>query len=66
MKVLAEEAAVRIDGKWRTLLAILVTTLGGRKVIYLDRDGIEVYAETASKSQFKEIIKKIKNEEEDN
>ena len=53
MKILAEEAMVRVDSRWRTLRAVLVTALGGKKVIYLDRDGIEVHSEPYSKSQFR-------------
>ena len=55
MKELAKEAAVKVDGQYRTLRAILVTSLGGRKVIYLDKDGFEVYSEALCKSQFKNI-----------
>jgi len=55
MKVLSEEAAIRIDGKWRTLRAILVTTLGGRRVVYLDKEGVEVYSEPVCKSQFRNV-----------
>lgn len=62
MKVLAEEAAVRVQGQWRTLRAILVTSLGGRKVVYLDKDGFGVHAEALCKSQFKDV----KIDEEDN
>lgn len=57
MKILSEEAAVKIDGKWRTLRAILVTSTGGRKVVYLDKDGCEVYSEALCKSQFKAVDK---------
>ena len=55
MKVLANEAAVKVNGQYRTLRAILVTSLGGSKVIYLDKDGYEVYSEALCKSQFKNI-----------
>ena len=65
LKVLAEEAAVRVDGKWRTLRAILVPSVGGRRVVYLDKDGIEVYHEPANKSQFADIVKQIKVEGEE-
>lgn len=57
MKVLAKEAAVRVNGQWRVLQAILVTTLGGSKVIYLDKDGFEVCSEALCKSQFKNLPK---------
>jgi hypothetical protein len=53
IKVLANEAAVRVDGKWRVLKAILVTSLGGRKVVYLDKDGCEVSSEPLCKSKFR-------------
>jgi hypothetical protein len=56
MKVLAKEAAVRVNGQWRVLQAILVTSLGGSKVIYLDKDGFEVYSEALCKSQFKKMM----------
>lgn len=56
MKVLAEEAAVRVDnGQWRVLRAVLVTSLGGRRIIYLDKDGFEVYSEPLCKSQFRDV-----------
>lgn len=61
MKVLAKEAAVRVNGQWRVLQAILVTALGGSKVIYLDKDGFEVYSEALCKSQFKKMM--IKEDE---
>ena len=65
LKVLAEEAAVCVDGKWQILRAVLVNTLGGHKVIYFDKNGIEVHSEMASRSQFKDVIKKMKNEKGD-
>lgn len=61
MKVLANEAVVKVNGQYRTLRAILVTSLGGKKVVYLDRDGYEVYSEALCKSQFKGM--KIKGDE---
>jgi hypothetical protein len=53
LQLLAKETVIKVDGKWRALRAVLVTTKGGRKVIYLDRDGHEVYSEPLCKSKFK-------------
>lgn len=61
MKVLSNEAAIKVNGQWRTLRAILVTSLGGRKVIYLDKDGFEVYSEALCRSQFRNM--KIEEDE---
>lgn len=55
MKVLANEAVVKVNGQWRVLRAVLVTSLGGRKVVYLSKEGFEVYSEALCKSQFKNM-----------
>jgi hypothetical protein len=63
MQTLAEETIIRIDGKWRTVRAVLVVSRGGKKVIYLDRDGHEVFSEAVCKSKFKDVVKKLKQED---
>ena len=63
MKVLAEQAVIKVDGKRRILTAVLVTALGGHRVVYFDKDGIEIYSEPAGTSQFKDLVRKIKSEE---
>lgn len=55
MKELAKEAVIKIDGKRRVLRALLVTSLGGRRVIYVDKDGYEIHSEPLFKSQFKNV-----------
>jgi len=62
IKTLSEACVVCVEGKWRELKAVLVSVAGGHKVVYLDRDGLEVHIEQAAKSQFKEEIKKIRKE----
>ena len=61
-KTLSEEAIICVKGKWRELKAVLVSTIGGYHVIYLDRDGLEVHRERAAQSHFKEEIRQIKKE----
>ncbi len=53
VKVLKEQATVKVGDKWLTLKAVLTTTAGGRRVIYVDNDGSEKHSEPLSRSQFK-------------
>lgn len=56
-KILAEQASVKVKGTWMTLKAILVSKPGGKRVVYVDESGAEVYSEPLSRSQFKDIDK---------
>lgn len=55
VKVLSEQANIKIDGKWLVLKAILVAKPGGKTVLYIDADGNEVHKEHLCRSQFKGI-----------
>jgi hypothetical protein len=55
LRVLSEETAVRVDGRWRMLRAVLVTAMGGRRVVYFDSNGVEVHSEPLCKSKFKNL-----------
>jgi len=55
MKELAKEAVVKVNGEYRVLRAVLVSAIGGHKVIYFDSDGREVHSERLSKSQFRGV-----------
>ena len=53
--ILAEQATIKVDGKWLILKAVLVNIAGGKRVVYLDEEGNEVYSQPLSRSQFKNI-----------
>lgn len=53
--VLAEEATVKVNGKWFTLKALLVNAMGGKKVAYIDKDGDEVFSQPFCRSQYKNM-----------
>lgn len=55
LKVLSEQATVKVGDKWLVLKAILVAKTGGKIVVYVDADGNEVYKEHLCRSQFKGI-----------
>ncbi|CDX01528.1 Hypothetical protein DPCES_1641 [Desulfitobacterium hafniense] len=55
IKVLDEQANIKIDGKWVTLKAVLVAKRGGKTVVYIDSEGNEVHKEPLCRSQFKGI-----------
>lgn len=55
VKVLSEQANIKIDGKWVTLKAILVSKARGKTVVYVDSEGNEVHTEPLCRSQFKGI-----------
>jgi len=61
-RTLSESAHIKVDGVWRELRAVLTTTHGGYRVVYLDAEGREVYTERAGISKFKEEVRKIKKE----
>jgi len=62
-KILSELSHIKVDGVWRELKAVLTTTHGGYKVLYLDGDGYEIHSEKASRSQFKEAVRQLKKGE---
>ena len=51
-KVLSEQTAIKVDGKFREVKAVLTTAQGGKLVLYLDKDGNEVHREKWSRSRF--------------
>lgn len=53
IKVLSEQANIKINGKWMTLKAVLVAKPGGKRVTYIDSEGNEIYTEPLCRSQFK-------------
>lgn len=53
IKILSEQATVKVDGQWLTLRAVLTTTAGGRRVIYVDHNGFEKHSEPFCRSQYK-------------
>lgn len=55
VKVLSEQATVKVGTKWLVLKAILVAKHRGKAVIYIDSEGNEVYQEPLCKSQFKNM-----------
>jgi len=55
-RVLSENAIVQVDGRWRTLRALLVNVSGGKRVIYIDENGETQKSESLSKSQFRNSI----------
>lgn len=55
IKVLSEQATVKVGSKWLVLKAILIAKHRGKAVIYIDGEGNEVHQEPLCKSQFKGI-----------
>lgn len=54
IKVLSKQATVKVGDKWLVLKAILVAKHRGKAVIYIDKEGNEVFQEPLCKSQFKD------------
>jgi hypothetical protein len=46
IKVLSEQANIKVDGKWLVLKAVLVAKPGGKTVCYIDTEGNEVFKPT--------------------
>lgn len=53
IKVLAEQHPIKIKGQWRTLKAVLVRSVGGKRVEYLDENGFTVHQEPLCRTPFK-------------
>ena len=62
MRVLSENAVVKVNNRFLTLKAILAPVSGGRVVVYVDSGGNEVHREPLNKSQFKALVKNNENE----
>lgn len=56
-KVLREAVTIKVADEWMTLKAVMTTTSGGRKVVYVDDKGVERYSEPLCRSQFKGMDK---------
>lgn len=55
VKVLSEQANIKVGGKWMVLKALLVRKPRGKAVLYIDAEGNEVHQEPLCKSQFKNV-----------
>ncbi|MCL2221247.1 MAG: hypothetical protein FWB92_02805 [Oscillospiraceae bacterium] len=51
-QVLSKDARVKVGDTWMKLEAVLTRTHGGKRVVYIDKNGKEVHSEPLSKSQF--------------
>jgi hypothetical protein len=60
-KVLDEQVNIKIEGQWHTLKAILTTTMGGKRVEYLDEIGRVVHSQPLSRSQYAKNVNNMDN-----
>lgn len=58
IKTLDPVAKIRIDGKLVIAEAVLAQETGGKKVVYLDREGNQIYSQPLCRSAYKDLGQK--------
>ena len=60
IKTLDPAAKIKIDGKWVFVEAVLAQETGGKKVVYLNDKGEQIYSQPLCRSAYKGMDKEEK------